>query len=155
MNKTAYILIGIPTSGKSTWVNEMLPILENFEVISTDNIIEDIAKSEGKTYSEVFADNIKDATSTMMDNLNEAKRQNKSIIWDQTNCSVKSRKNKIRLLDGYEKIAVVFEIPSQIELERRLQSRPGKHIPFSVMNSMIDSFTIPTSDEGFDFIMHV
>jgi gluconate kinase len=58
------------------------------------------------------------------------------------------------MLQDYRMIAVVFKIPDVEELERRLNSRPGKHIPNHVMKSMINGFQMPTVEEGFDEIWH-
>jgi predicted kinase len=53
------------------------------------------------------------------------------------------------MLPDYEHIAVVFDTPSQDDLEKRLASRPGKNIPWEVVNSMINNFEMPTEGEGF------
>ena len=90
-----------------------------------------------------------------MDDLNFAKEEGFNIIWDQTNLNIKSRNKKLQLLDGYYKIAIVFAQPSNYELQRRLESRPGKNIPFYIINSMIDSYEEPTLEEGFDEITKV
>lgn len=150
--KTSYILVGIPASGKSTWVKSFKGTAI---ILSTDNYIEAFAQVQGKTYSEVFDSTIKEATSRMMDDLNFAKEEGFNIIWDQTNLNIKSRNKKLQLLDGYYKIAIVFAQPSNYELQRRLESRPGKNIPFYIINSMIDSYEEPTLEEGFDEITKV
>lgn len=57
--KTSYILVGIPASGKSTWVKSFKGTAI---ILSTDNYIEAFAQVQGKTYSEVFDSTIKEAT---------------------------------------------------------------------------------------------
>ena len=52
-------------------------------------------------------------------------------------------------------VAVVFRTPEEKELQRRLNSRPGKVIPPDVVKSMIDNFEEPTKEEGFDEIVAV
>jgi len=151
--KTAHILIGVPASGKSTWVNQNTDALTM--VISTDNHIQEFADANGKTYSEVFDYYIKTAQKEMFTDLAYAVDHDFNIIWDQTNTSVKARKSKIQKLGSYFKIAVVFKTPEPEELDRRLNSRVGKHIPTSVIKSMIESFEYPTLDEGFDKIIEV
>ena len=52
------MLCGIPTSGKSTYVQK-LKTLDDWKdavVLSTDNYIEEYAKGVGQTYNEVFDD---------------------------------------------------------------------------------------------------
>jgi len=59
------------------------------------------------------------------------------------------------MLPDYEHIAVVFRTPEPAELARRLASRPGKHIPKNVIDSMIYNWDEPTEDEGFTEIWYV
>ena len=81
----------------------------------------------------------------------EAVKRNQDIIWDQTNTSRKSRAKKLILIpDRYRKVGVFFPTPSMEELERRNASRPGKVIPWGVMQNMIDCLNQPMLDEGFD-----
>jgi len=143
-----YQLIGIPGSGKSTWISNQ-DWAGDCVVVSTDNHVEDYAKSVGKTYSEVFADYMPTAVDLMAEDVVRAREQGKDIIWDQTSVNVKSRKRKFNMLPNYEHIAVVFKTPEQKELYRRLFSRPGKNIPDHVIASMIASFQMPTEEEGF------
>lgn len=148
------MLIGLPGSGKSTWVKHQTEDADDIYIASTDDIIESIAQSQNKTYTEVFADNIKVAEKRMYANIMLATDLGQDIIWDQTNITRKSRAKKLIMIpDHYEKIAVVFSTPERTELFRRLDSRPGKTIPEHVVNSMIDSLEIPTKDEGFDTVL--
>jgi predicted kinase len=148
-----YQLIGVPGSGKSTWVSNQDWAL-GLTVVSTDNFVEDHAKTQGKTYSEVFDDYMPTAVDLMCKVVVHAREHGHDIIWDQTSTSVKSRARKFRMLPDYEHIAVVFKTPDEEELSRRLSSRPGKNIPAHVMRSMIDHFEMPDEDEGFKEIWH-
>ena len=148
-----YQLIGVPASGKSTWIKNQNWAL-GLTVVSTDNFVEDYAKTQGKTYSEVFDEYMSTAVDLMCDVVVHAREHGHDIIWDQTNTSVKSRARKFRMLPDYEHIAVVFKTPDEEELSRRLSSRPGKNIPAHVMRSMIDHFEMPDEEEGFKEIWH-
>lgn len=143
-----YQLIGVPGSGKSTWVKNQ-DWAKDCVVVSTDEFVEDYAKEVGSTYNEVFDDYMPTAVKLMADKVVRAREQGKDIIWDQTSMSIKSRKRKFNMLPDYEHIAVIFKTPEPLELKRRLNSRPGKNIPDHVMKSMIKSFDIPTVEEGF------
>jgi len=143
-----YQLIGVPSSGKSTWIDNQ-DWSKNCVIVSTDNHVEMYAKSVGKTYNEVFKDYMSTAISLMVKDVIDAREQGKDIIWDQTSTTVKSRRRKFNMLRDYEHIAVVFKTPDLIELNRRLASRPGKNIPSEVMMQMITGFQMPTMDEGF------
>lgn len=148
-----YQLIGVPGSGKSTWVKNQ-DWSKDCVVVSTDDFVEAHAKSLGKTYSEVFADFMPEAVNLMCQQVIVAREQGKDIIWDQTSTTIKSRKRKFNMLPNYEHIAVVFKTPDQQELYRRLLSRPGKDIPDHVIASMIAGWNEPTEDEGFKEIWY-
>jgi predicted kinase len=148
-----YMLIGVPGSGKSTWIANQ-DWTKDIPVVSSDKFIDEHAAKEGKTYNEVFEDYIKIATHLMENQLLICKANNTDIIWDQTNTSVKSRKAKLAKLEGYEKIAVVFRTPEKEELDKRLAQRVGKHIPANVMESMIANLQEPTEEEGFKEIWY-
>jgi predicted kinase len=148
-----YMLIGVPGSGKSTWIANQ-DWTKDIPIVSSDKFIDEHAAKEGKTYNEVFADYVKIATQLMDNQVLICKANNTDIIWDQTNTSVKSRKAKLDKLEGYEKIAVVFRTPEKEELDKRLAQRVGKHIPANVMESMIANLQEPTEEEGFKEIWY-
>ena len=150
---TLYMLIGVPGSGKSTWVAKQ-QWASNCVLLSTDKFIDAYALSIGKTYNDVFTDYIKTATQMLSKLAITTTVAETSAIWDQTNLSIKSRRDKIKLFLGYKRIAVVFPTPNMEELTIRLASRPGKHISNKVITSMINSFQMPTTEEGFDEIWY-
>jgi predicted kinase len=143
-----YVLVGVPGSGKSTWIKSQDWAL-GLTVVSTDNFVDAYAKEQGKTYSEVFVDYMPTAVDLMVKAVVHAREHGHDIIWDQTSTTVKSRKKKFNMLPDYEHIAVVFKTPEHTELMRRLMSRPGKDIPDHVVASMIASWEDPTEEEGF------
>lgn len=152
-----WMLVGMPGSGKSTWVQAQTTENEDdLYVASTDMILESIAIFSGKTYNEVFKDHIKTAEKQMYEGVMRAVNNNHYIIWDQTNLTRKSRAKKLIMIpDHYEKIAVVFPTPESDEWKRRLDSRPGKTIPHHVLETMSGTFEEPASDEGFSTIITV
>ena len=154
----AYILIGVPGSGKSTWIAKAPVDWNNTVVASTDNYVEQEAKRQGKTYSEVFEEYMPTAVKQMMVNVNMAAAFQMDIVWDQTSTTVKSRARKFNALPAslnYEHIAVVFRTPERSELDVRLAGRPGKHIPKIVIDDMIDNWEEPTLEEGFKEIWRI
>ena len=143
-----YQLIGVPGAGKSTWIKNQDWAL-GLTIVSTDAFVEDYARAQGKTYNEVFKDYMPEAVKLMAEQVVFARRHGHTVIWDQTSTTVKSRKKKFNMLPDYEHIAVVFKTPDTDELAKRLASRPGKDIPYEVMQSMIKHFEMPTEEEGF------
>lgn len=150
------MMCGIPCSGKSTYIyrgTENTSVFDEYVVLSTDDYIEEYAKANSKTYNEVFDEAIKEATTKMYKDLKLAIQREKSIIWDQTNVSKKSRKKKLNMIpDTYTKTAVVLPITLEEAIVRNSQ-RANKFIPRSVLHRMYYQFEIPTEDEGFDYIM--
>jgi predicted kinase len=143
-----YVLVGVPGSGKSTWIAQQ-EWARDCVVVSTDRWIEVFARELGRTYSEVFDLFMPAAVRAMSAQVALAQQQGRDIVWDQTSVSVASRAKKFASLPDYEHVAVVFATPEPAELARRLDQRPGKTIPDSVMKSMIYSFEQPTLEEGF------
>jgi predicted kinase len=149
------ILIGVPASGKSTWlVNNMS--LEAW-VVSTDMIIEGLANDYGFTYNEIFSETIRFAEKVMWANIKMAAEEGQSMYIDRTNISEKSRKKFIDFLKpyGYTFEAVDFETPEDDDWERRLASRQGKTIPNHVLESMADNYEMPLKSEGFENITFI
>jgi predicted kinase len=149
-----YQLVGVPCAGKSTWIKNQIWAL-GLTIVSTDAFVEDYARAQGKTYSEVFKDYMPTAVNLMADQVVFARDHGHSIIWDQTSTTIASRTRKFNMLPKYEHIAVVFKTPEKSELERRLESRPGKVIPQYVIEQMIDGWEEPTLEEGFKEIWHI
>jgi len=148
-----YQLVGVPASGKSTWVTNQDWISECV-IVSTDFYVEKFARRTGKTYSEVFDLFMPRAIDLMMRRVRKAQREQKDIIWDQTSTSWTSRRRKFNALPDYEHIAVVFQTPDEEEHLKRLATRPGKVIPEAVLFDMIWHFEMPTEEEGFKEIWY-
>lgn len=151
------MLVGVPGSGKSTWINSFVSKSpEEWIVMSTDDIIEDWAKKNGKTYSEAFAIlDFKDIQSKFDSKLKTALQNKQNIIWDQTNIQSGARKKKLSQIPSfYQTAAIAFEV-SEDELMRRLADRSnntGKTIPDTVIRSMIRNYQPPSKSEGFETV---
>jgi predicted kinase len=146
------MLVGVPGSGKSTWVKNQEFWMKDCAYVSTDIHVEAYAKEQGKTYSEVFVEYMPTAIGLMAEDVVDARDAGKDIIWDQTSTTISTRAKKFRMLPEYYAIAVVFRIPEPEELQKRLASRPGKVIPLEVLDDMIAKWQEPTEEEGFNEI---
>lgn len=148
---TLYMLIGVPASGKSTWVKQNQG---SALVASSDDYIEQQAEKKGTTYSDVFDVYIKAANTHAIETARKAFSDKLDLIWDQTNLTKNGRRNKLKMVPkDYKKVAVFFPTPHIDVLKNRLASRPGKNIPDYVMTSMMKTIEKPTKDEGFDEII--
>ena len=148
---TVYVLVGVPGSGKSTWIQNQIWAL-GLTVVSTDALVEQEAQRQGKTYSEVFDKYMPTAVKLMAEQVVQAREAGHDIVWDQTSTTVASRRKKFAMLPNYHAVAVVFPTPDPEEHQRRLASRPGKTIPWNILNGMVSGFQMPTLEEGFDEI---
>ena len=153
MKSKCYQLVGVPGSGKSTWVSNQ-DWAVSCACVSTDKWVEIYAREVGLTYSQVFADFMPTAVDLMAKEVVAFREMDRDIIWDQTSTTVKSRARKFAMLPDYEHVAVVFRTPEHKELMRRLMNRPGKEIPDHVIASMIASWEEPTLEEGFKEIWY-
>jgi predicted kinase len=145
------MLVGIPTAGKSTFSNN--PKYKDYIRVSSDDILQEVAKERQQSYNTVFKANIRFAQIAMMKVLRKAIEDGKSIIWDQTNTSKKQRKEKLKHIPAhYKKTAVYFIVDLKTALQRNTQ-RPGKVIPPEVLERMIKEYELPTLEEGFDTII--
>ena len=153
-----YVMVGLPGLGKSTLVEGMYK--PDTWIYSTDQFIEDVAARFDQTYDEVFDDNIKVATKSMMALLNDVIKAQKDIIFDQTNLGVGKRRKIINRMKqaGYQ-VRCECIVPPESDYDgdkedwvQRLANRPGKTIPQNVLTNMIESFIMPTIEEGFDMI---
>ena len=142
------LLCGLPASGKSTYADKHFPM---GNIMSTDIVIENIARSYGMTYDAAFKNLISFAENVMWKHIDWSIEVGNDIIIDRTNLSAKSRKKFIDKLKpyGYTFEAIVFPTPEKEEWERRLNSREGKTIPQNVLDSMVQNYEQPTIAEGF------
>lgn len=147
------ILIGVPASGKSTWL--MSPEDPGGTILSSDNIIDEIAYEYGMTYNEAFSTLVMFADVVLDRYALELAVAGEDVIIDRTNVSKKARRRWIEHFSkyGYTFEAYFFPTPDAVEHNRRLNSRPGKNIPPDVINSMIGNLEFPTKEEGFSKIV--
>ena len=157
---TCTVFVGLPALGKSTFIEQILT--DDVWVYSTDRFIEAVAEDHGITYSDAFTSNIEAATQFNEQKVKTMFKLGRDIIWDQTNLGKGKRRRIINRAKaaGYEVNCVCLMPPADghiddlKEWKRRLESRPGKVIPNHVIANMLESFAVPTEDEGFDRITY-
>lgn len=155
---TLYVLAGVPGTGKSTLVNTLMKSVDKtFFLYSTDFFISMKADALGVTYDDIFDDQLAVATDYMNDELINAIKSNRDIIWDQTNTGVKKRRSILnRIPKNYRKECHAIQMPvgddQKADWEFRLNNRPGKTIPGFVLSNMTRSYVLPDVSEGFDSV---
>lgn len=147
-------LVGLPATGKSTYLKTYDFAFNDEVIVSTDDILCEYATAESLTYDEAFRLYMKAAEVEFFKRIAQAVESDKSIIVDRTNMSYASRARILgKITKPYSKIARVFGKNLTVdEWLRRLDSRPGKTIPIHVLISMNNSFQMPSHEEGFDYI---
>jgi predicted kinase len=156
-SRSCVILVGMPGSGKSTYINSYECPYMYSTTLSTDDIIEDIAKTYGCSYSDIWKEGISLATKLYDRYTAKTIAQGLSVVIDRTNLTKKSRKkiiDKFRYY-GYKITCVVFSTPEEKEWSRRLSSRKDKHIPREQLDAMLKRYEEPTIDEGMNEIIYI
>ena len=148
------VLIGIPYSGKSTFVSEHA-WLSQLPRISFDEEVLELAHGDYSKWAEVAQQaglNIDEKQNALI----QAKR---SFLVDKTNVSTLEREKLIAELHShcYQTVAIVFEPPEAKELKRRIQKRSDKIIPPEVITQMRRNFESGKADlfRQFDSVLFV
>lgn len=150
--QTVFVMCGCPGSGKSTWVFEqMCPVKD--VLISRDNIRFTLLKDDDDYFAceekvcNMFFQAIKNNTSN--DDFD-------NIYIDATHLTRKAR-SQVRswIRRRPYQIAVSFEVPLEVALERNAQRTGRAKVPETVIYNMYHHYDIPSLKEGFDEIWHI
>jgi predicted kinase len=143
ISPTFTMLVGLPRSGKSTWVNRCCKN-PNDIVISNDWIREHILGVAYCEASNAIVWTIIDATMRI------CLSQGKNVILDGVNHHPGIRKYYLEIARKYNAniIMIVFDTPLEVCLKREFK------VPAEVIHRMYDEFKMPTPDE-YDQIIHV
>ena len=153
---TVIMLVGIPGSGKSTWVRDFLSTCvdkNSWTVLGTDLIIDEYAEEKGISYQDAHKTlTRKKVESKFKAQLRDAFKKNMNVLWDQTNVGRNARAKKLAMIPAnYNVEAVVFELDRD-EVNRRLakrQTETGKFVPNFVVDQMMADYSRPSKTEGF------
>jgi len=153
MSPEIIYLIGVAACGKSTYCEKLLKSNpeKNFQIVSTDTIIEENARAWGMTYFQAIMSMSEENThDRLILPLVEAIQNKRNIIVDRTNMNLRSRDFTMKYLtDDYIRNGVVFNV-SMDNIRYRLRRREfktGKHIPEIVVERMYKSFQFPYGRE--------
>lgn len=152
-NNNLVMLVGIPLSGKSTFVET---IKDYVKVISRDSII--LEMGDNLSYDDAY--DIVDhdiVDKTLKEQMFTGGKTTDNYVIDLTSLTPKSRNKSMVKFRYHTKIAIVFDAPSEEELIQRNRKRMlvGKTMTEEVMNRMIESYVCPTMEEEFDYIIHI
>lgn len=151
------LLSGPPTSGKTSFRNRYIP--DDYVVISNDEYVESVALEQGKTYTEVWADNIKEATRIARESFIVAAKEKIDIVIDTTNTTVRSRNRLLSQCkkENFNLVCISFDVSLKTLKERAIERGEEKKIPVSAIEDMKERMTVPFTDgndgEGFDCVI--
>lgn len=149
------IMVGLPGSGKTTYANEHYPA---YRIISSDAIVEKIAKDLNKKYDDIWEKYIGMADKQFFEELNDAVASGHNIVVDRTNLSRRSRARIIaplisnKRVADYNVVAILMD-PQLDTIRERLGARKDKTIAPGVIHSMRNLFEVP--DETVELINEV
>lgn len=147
-----YLLCGPAGSGKSTLAHKLMAPMTDV-LLSRDNLRfamlgenEDYFAHENEVRKR-FLELIQEHTTS--DEFN-------GIFIDATHLTVKARKQiQSAMKNNPYKIAISFEVPLKVALERNSKRNGLALVPESAIRNMYNCYKIPTLSEGFDEIWHI
>ena len=142
--KSLYLLVGCPASGKSTFLKRTMPLSENARAISRDDIRFALVAEDEPYFSredEVF--------DCFINEIRKSLNEYDTTYVDATHITEASRKkitNKINTknVDVY---CIVFDTPLDVCIERNLMRVGRRQVPEKVIRNMKNSMTDPKNDK--------
>lgn len=141
-----YMLIGLPGSGKSYFIDNCMRLYDHTVVVSTDAIRAELFGSEEDQQNPdlVF--------STARKRIKEALSNGHSVTFDATNINERRRTSFLKevIPEGVKKIAIVMAIDPDLAFKQNLER--DRTVPENVIHRMLKQFQFPKYREGWDEI---
>lgn len=139
---TLYLPVGLPGSGKTTWVTAHLPQIKR---LSTDDLLISRAEAEGLSYREAYLQHGRWSAKTLCQQWTLAAQNGEDVIIDQTNLTVASRWRKLIDFPDHHKVAIFFDIPVDLAIQRvKARAKANGHdVPVQDIHAMWDRMESP------------
>ena len=149
---TLYITVGLPGSGKSTYVKNFIKDKE-IEYLSSDSLRAVYGKSEeDQTVTPLVFGHIKRK-------VDEFLKDGKNVLVDATSVNRKERSDYINTAKKYgaKVVAIVFKMDRQglIDRNKKRGEEGGRVVPDWVIDKMLAKFEEPSYSEGIDVMIYV
>lgn len=146
-----YVMVGIPGSGKSTFLKENFEGKENVKIVSRDAIRFSLVKPDESYFSKETEVQLK-----FWREINKELAAGKNVFADQTSIFIASRKKLLKNIHGYNKCIAIFledSLNTNLCLKRN-QQRNGTRafVPPKAIKDMASWLELPSPFEGFDMI---
>ena len=149
---TLYITVGLPGSGKSTYVKNFIKD-KDIEYLSSDSLRAVYGKSEeDQTVTPLVFGHIKRK-------VDEFLKDGKNVLVDATSVNRKERSDYINTAKKYgaKVVAIVFKMDRQglIDRNKKRGEQGGREVPTFVIDKMLAKFEEPSYSEGIDVLIYV
>ena len=149
---TLYITVGLPGSGKSTYVKNFIKN-KDIEYLSSDSLRAVYGKSEeDQTVTPLVFGHIKRK-------VDEFLKDDKNVLVDATSVNRKERSDYINTAKKYgaKVVVIVFKMDRQglIDRNKKRGEEGGRVVPDWVIDKMLAKFEEPSYSEGIDVMIYV
>lgn len=145
-----FVMVGIPGSGKSTFLKENFEGKENVKIVSRDAIRFSLVKPDEPYFSREG-----EVQQKFWREINKGLAAGKDVFVDQTSIFIASRKKLLKNIHGYNKCIAIFledSLDTNLCLKRNEKREGRAFVPPKSIKDMASWLELPSPFEGFDMI---